>query len=143
MEKPPGAAQDRVVAALPSSCPLTWSSICVPSQTPVRWVQTPRAACVVARADTLVAWSSLRTLNAQVEAVLSYWSRKRLVVAPSWLTAVYMVAGSASLARRTHAETVKGAVVSRTESVRRTPGCAVEAQFAARPQRRPDRAERA
>lgn len=71
----------------------------------------------MATADTLVAWSSLRTLKAQVETVLSYWRRKRLVVAPSWLTAVYMVAGSASLASRTHAETVKGAVVSRTESV--------------------------
>lgn len=39
------------------------------------------------------------------------------MVVPSWLTAVYMVAGSASLARRTHAETVKGSVVSRTEPV--------------------------
>ncbi|MFJ9243315.1 hypothetical protein [Streptomyces sp. NPDC101776] len=39
------------------------------------------------------------------------------MVVESWLTAGYVVAGSASVARRTHAETVNGSVVSRTESV--------------------------
>ncbi len=89
----------------------------MPSQTPVRWVHFPRAAGAAATAETLVLWSALRTLNAQVPAVSSYWSRKRLAVVPSWLTAVYIVARLAVSDSRTQAETVKGAVVSSTEPV--------------------------
>jgi hypothetical protein len=71
---------------------------------------------VVATAVILPPPSGRRTLNTQPSAG-SYCSRNRLVTAPSWLTAVYILDKDAVDASRTHADTVNPAVVSRTGPV--------------------------
>nr|WP_239132025.1 hypothetical protein [Actinoplanes durhamensis] len=74
------------------------------------------AAAVVPAALRFWLSSALRTLKAQPSAG-SNCNRNRLVVAESWLTAVYMVDSPAAVSSRTHADTVNGAVVSRTAAV--------------------------